>query len=145
MTIAAPPHLENDRPVSAAIVETGGAGRQRWYVGERCPAGCRVVVVEGRDVHPLRARTHDPLWSFSWGRSGSAARELAWSILYDSVRDSSVADDWCSAFTVEVVSLLPREAFRMASHDVIGWLSDERLVGATDRLLDHVRLEDIRC
>jgi hypothetical protein len=123
------------------MIGSGSALAERWYVGERCPAGCRVVVVEGPEVHPLRARTHDPLWSFSWGRSGSSARELAWSVLYDSVHDPGLADDWCAAFTTEVISLLPRDAFRIASHDVIAWLSDERLAGATDRLLRHVRLQ----
>jgi hypothetical protein len=53
----------------------------------------------------------------------------------------SASADWCSAFTTEVISLLPRDAFRMTSHDVIAWLSDERLAGATDRLLRHVRLQ----
>jgi hypothetical protein len=118
----------------------GGSPSNRWYVGERSPAGCRVVVVEGPEVHPLRARTHDPLWSFSWGRSGSSARELAWSVLFDSAHDLGLADDWCSTFTTEVISLLPRDAFRIASRDVIAWLSDEQLEGATNRLLRHVRL-----
>jgi hypothetical protein len=117
------------------------APAERWYVGHRCPGGCRVVVVEGLEVHPLLARTRDPLWSFSWGRSGSSARELAWSVLYDSTHDPGLADDWCSAFTTEVISLLPRDAFRIASPDVLAWLSDERLAGATDRLLRRVLLQ----
>jgi hypothetical protein len=61
-------------------------------------------------------------------------------VLFDSAHDLALADDWCSAFTTDVISLLPRDAFRMASHDVIAWLSDERLAGATDRLLRRVRL-----
>ena len=88
---------------------------------------CRVVVVEGPEVRPLLARTHDPLWSFSWGRSGTSARELAWAVLYDSARDPGLADDWRSAFSAEVVSLLPRDTFRIASHEVLAWLWDERL------------------
>jgi len=131
---------------SLAAVETMGRGAsaaERWYVGERCPAGFRVLVLEGPDVRPLRARTRDPLWSFSWGRSGSAARELAWSLLCDSAQDPGLADDWCSAFTSEVISLLPRDVFRMSSHEVIAWLSDERLGSASDRLLRHVRLETV--
>jgi hypothetical protein len=117
------------------------AAAERWYVGERCPAGCRVVVVEGLNVYPLAARNHDPLWSFSWGRSGTSARELAWSVLYDSARDVGLANDWCSAFTAEVVSVLPREAFWIASHDVLAWLCDEPLAGATERLLRRVLLQ----
>jgi hypothetical protein len=114
---------------------------ERWYVGERCSAGCRVVVIEGAEAHPLRTRTNDPLWSFSWGRSGSSARELAWSVLYDSAHDLGLADDWCSAFTAEVISLLPRHAFSMASRDVLSWLYDGRPGHATDRLLRHTLLQ----
>jgi|BogFormECP03_OM3_1039632.scaffolds.fasta_scaffold02336_2 hypothetical protein len=141
MTIGAPSYPETDGLSNSERIRSGGAVAERWYLGERAPAGCRVVVVEGLEVHPLRARTHDPLWSFSWGRSGRSARELAWSVLYDSERDLGLADDWCSDFTTEVISLLPRDAFRIASHDVIAWLSDERLAGASDRLLGRVRLQ----
>jgi hypothetical protein len=124
MTISAPPYPA-----------------ERWYAGARCPAGCRVVVVEGSEVRPLRARTPDPVWSFSWGRSGSSARELAWSVLYDSADDRDVADEWCSAFATEVIALLPRDAFLMAARDMIAWLSGERAVGATARLLRPVGLQ----
>jgi hypothetical protein len=141
MTIGAPLHPDTGGPSSPELIGSGGARAKRWYIGERCPAGCRVVVVEGTDVHPLRARTDDPLWSFSWGRSGSSARELARSVLYDSTDDLGLADDWCSAFTTEVISLLPRDAFRIASEDVIAWLSDEPVAGATGRLLRQVRLQ----
>jgi hypothetical protein len=106
---------------------TGAAGR--CYVGVRGPVGCRVVVVDGADARPLRARTHDPLRSFSWGRGGAAARELAWSILFDSACDLGSADDWCTDFAAEVVSHLPREAFRMASYDVLIWLHEDRVTG----------------
>jgi hypothetical protein len=67
----------------------------------------------------------DPPWSFAWGRSGASARELAWSILHDSTQDASLADDWCSDFTAEVVSRLPPEAFCLASRDVLDWLYGE--------------------
>jgi hypothetical protein len=117
------------------------AHTERWYVGERCSAGCRVVVVEGAEAHPLRTRTRDPLWSFSWGRSGSSARELAWSVLYDSAHDVALADDWCSAFTTEVISLLPRDAFRIASHDVLAWLHDDRPAGAAEHMLRRRRVQ----
>jgi hypothetical protein len=132
---------EADGLFDSETIGRGVAPAERWYVGERCAAGCRVVVVEGLEVHPLLARTHDPLWSFSWGRSGTSARELAWSVLYDSAHERGLADDWCSAFTTEVISLLPRDAFRIAAHDVLAWLGDERLVGASDRLLRHVLLQ----
>jgi hypothetical protein len=100
------------------------AGRR--YVGERCRAGCRVNVVDDAEVHPLRTRGHDPLWSFSWGRAGASARELAWSILYDSAHDAGLAADWCADFTAEVISRLPRESFCLSSRDVLDWLYDER-------------------
>jgi len=141
MTTSAPPRPNSDDPFDPEKIPDREASTERWYVGERCPAGCRVVVLEGLEVHPLRARTHDPLSSFSWGRSGSSSRELAWSVLYDSAHDVGLADDWGSAFTAEVVSRLPRDTFRIASHEVLAWLCDERLTGATDRLLRSVLLQ----
>ncbi len=95
---------------------------ERHYVGERCRAGCRVVVIDSGESRPLRARTNDPLWSFSWGRSSASARELAWSIIRDCSRDPQLADDWCSAFTADVISVLPNDGFRLASCDVLEWL-----------------------
>jgi len=141
MKLSAAPPPETGGLFDPGVSRSGRASVQRWYVGQRCPAGYRVAVVEGPEVRPLEARTHDPLWSFSWGRSGSSARELAWSILFDSAQDVGVADDWCSAFTTEVISLLPRDSFRMGSHDVTAWLSDERLAHVTERLLHRVRLQ----
>jgi hypothetical protein len=141
MAISAPPYPKADGLFDSEMIGSGDAPAERWYVGQRCTAGCRVVVVEGPEVRPLLARTHDPLWSFSWGRPGTSARELAWSVLYDSAHDPLLADDWCSAFSAEVVSLLPRDTFRIASHEVLAWLWDERLTGATDRLLRHVVLQ----
>jgi len=120
--------------VPAPAATSGGdpliAGR--CYVGERCGAGCRVTVVDGAEVYPLKTRTRDPLWSFTWGRSGASARELAWSILYDCAQDASLASDWCPDFTAEVVSQLPRESFCLASRDVLEWLyaEDSELVRA---------------
>jgi hypothetical protein len=141
MSSGAPLYSKTDGLSDSKSIDSRGAAAERWYLGERCPAGCRVVVLEGLNVYPLVSRNHDPLWSFSWGRSGTSARELAWSILYDSAHDVGLANDWCSAFTAEVISLLPRDAFRIAVDDVLAWLWDERLGGATDHLLRHVLLQ----
>ena len=94
----------------------------RHYVGERGAAGCKVTVIDDAGEHPLRPRTPDLLWSFSWGRGGQSARELAWSILFDSAQDARLADDWCSAFTADVVARLPRDRFCVAACDVLEWL-----------------------
>jgi hypothetical protein len=109
-----------------SALDDGGAGVVgRRYVGERGRTGPRVLVVDGAATYPLRARTHDPLWSFSWGRLGASARELGWSILYDSAHDVALADDWCASFTADVISRLPREAFCFGSHEVLQWLYDD--------------------
>jgi hypothetical protein len=94
----------------------------RHYVGERGVAGCKVTVIDSAGEHPLRPRTPDLLWSFSWGRGGRSARELAWSILFDSAQDTGLADDWCSTFTADVIAHLPRDHFRVAACDVLEWL-----------------------
>jgi len=75
------------------------------------------------------------LWSFSWGRSGASARELAWSILHDSAHDAALAADWCSDFTAEVISLLPRDAFCLTSRDVLDWLYEGR---SSSEMLERV-------
>jgi hypothetical protein len=111
---------ERDRDDPARI-STG-----RWYVGERCAAGCRVVALDGEGVQKLAPRTRDPLWSFSWGRSGTSARELAWAVLFDCTHDRRLADDWCADLTANVISLLPRDAFCLSSRDVLAWLHGER-------------------
>ena len=98
----------------------------RWYVGERCAAGCRVVVLDEDGVQKLAPRRHDPLWSFSWARAGTSARELAWAVLYDCTHDHRLADDWCADFTATVISLLPHDAFCLSSRDVLAWLHGER-------------------
>jgi hypothetical protein len=100
----------------------------RWYVGERCAAGCRVVVLDGEGVQKLAPRKRDPLWSFSWGRRGSSARELAWAVLYDCTHDARLAEDWCGDLCATVISLLPRDAFCLSSRDVLAWLHGERPV-----------------
>jgi|SRR5580698_1945972 hypothetical protein len=94
----------------------------RCYVGERGAAGCKVTVIDDAGEHPLRPRTPDLLWSFSWGRGGQSARELAWSILFDSAQDAGVADDWCPAFTADVITRLPHDHFCVAARDVLEWL-----------------------
>ena len=94
----------------------------RHYLGERGVAGCKVTVIDGAGEHPLRPRTPDLLWSFSWGRGGRSARELAWSILFDSAQDCGLADDWCSTFTADVIARLPRDHFCVAACDVLDWL-----------------------
>jgi hypothetical protein len=98
---------------------------RRWYVGERCDAGCLVLVLDERGARPLEARTADPLSSFAWGRPGGCARELSWSVLFNSTADRAVADDWCAQFTAEVVSRLPRAAFCLPRADVLGWLETD--------------------
>jgi hypothetical protein len=94
----------------------------RHYVGERGVAGCKVTVIDDAGEHPLRPRTPDLLWSFSWGRGGQSARELAWSILFDSAQDAGLADDWCPAFTADVIARLPHDHFCVAARDVLEWL-----------------------
>ncbi len=59
MTMTAPLHPETDGLCDPVSLGNRADPTERWYVGERCPAGCRVIVVEGLEVRPLVARTHD--------------------------------------------------------------------------------------
>jgi len=56
-TISPPLYPKTDGLSDSESAGNRDAAAERWYVGERCPAGCRVVVVEGWEVHPLLART----------------------------------------------------------------------------------------
>jgi hypothetical protein len=90
-----------------------------------------VVIDDGRE-EPLRPRTLDPLWSFSWGRPGASARELAWSMIYDSARDRRLADDWCWELGAALIAHLPHDSFRVAASDLLDWLHGDSSIG--DRL-----------
>jgi hypothetical protein len=109
--------------------KAGGPGR--CYVGQRTAGGCRVSVLDAEGPHPLKSRRPDPLWSFAWGRAGSSARELAWSILYDCAGDAGLADDWCAVFATEVISHLSQDGFALELGDVLTWLYEDRLEGGT--------------
>ncbi len=109
-----------ERPMR--LVEDPVDPRGRVYVGERGPAGCRVVVLDDGEATSLRPRIPDPLWSFSWGRPGTSARELAWSMIYDSAHDRQLADDWCSVLGASLIAHLPHDSFCIAASDLLGWL-----------------------
>jgi hypothetical protein len=83
------------------------------------------VVIDHGEEAPLRPRVPDPLWSFNWGRPGASARELAWSMIYDSARNRQLADDWCSALSASLIARLPHESFCIASSDLLDWLYDD--------------------
>jgi hypothetical protein len=94
----------------------------RQYLGERNAAGCRVWVMSKEGVGSLAPRRPEPLSSFSWGRHGALARELAWALLHDCTGDSALADARCGDLGSEVVARLPRESFSLDAKDVLLWL-----------------------
>ncbi len=110
------------------LVEGPAHPQGRVYVGERGPAGCRVVVIDDGEQAPLRPRTRDPLWSFSWGRPGASARELAWAMIYDSAHDRRLADDWCSELGATLIAHLPHDSFCVAAKDLLDWLCEDSLM-----------------
>jgi hypothetical protein len=85
-------------------------------------------------MRSLRARTRDPLWSFSWGRRGASARELAWAILYDSTGEVTLADDWCAAFTSDVIAGLAHVGFQLEMRHVLRWLDCDLTSGEVRRM-----------
>jgi hypothetical protein len=129
--------LENVRSNATGLPTGGLEDVERWYVGEHCSAGCRVVAVEGAEVRALRTRSDDSLWSVTSRWPGSAMQEVAWSVLYDGTHDIALADDWCADFTLEVIARLPQETFCIALHEVLAWLYEDRPVCATNDVLDH--------
>lgn len=71
---------------------------------------------------PLAPRINASLWSYSWGRRGISARELAWALLHDATQDERLADDWCGDLGAEIVARLPLDAFTIDASDLELWL-----------------------
>lgn len=105
------------------------AGERRDYLGERTPAGPRVLVRDGKGSRPLKSRSQDPLASFGWGRPGPLSRELAWALLHDATGDPAVATDRCGDFAAEVVTQLARQSFVLPAVTVLDWLARDRTAG----------------
>ncbi len=98
------------------------------YVGFR-PGGpdsneVNVSVVEDGDARALDVRldlkSHSPS-GFRWGSSGNGAAQLALAILADATGSDDYAARHHHWFKLEVVSVLPREAWKLTEGEVIAW------------------------
>ena len=98
------------------------------YVGFR-PGGpdsneVNVSVVEDGDARELDGRldlkSHSPS-GFRWGSSGNGAAQLALAILADATGSDDYAARHHHWFKLEVVSVLPREAWKLTGGEVMAW------------------------
>jgi uncharacterized protein DUF6166 len=93
----------------------------RRYVGTRLAAGPAVAIVDAAGRRALPSRSQHSWSSFTWGRSGVLARELAWALLNDSTGDTCLADAWSADFSSQIVAHLPHEGFELFSEDIVSW------------------------
>ncbi len=56
------------------------------------------------------------------GGSPTAARRLAWVLLFDVSGSETVAEDWCGAFATEVVERLPGSGSLLGHDEIVAWL-----------------------
>ena len=106
------------------------------YVGFR-PGGpdsneVNVSVVEDGDARELDGRldlkSHSPS-GFRWGSSGTGAAQLALAILADATGSDDYAARHHHWFKLEVVSVLPREAWKLTGGEVMAWTERHHPLG----------------
>ena len=92
------------------------------YVGVADWWGFHVWVEQGRIRRTLPYRGDARLTSFSWGRGGLGARELARSIIEHATGSPVLAGRHCRAMTHAVIADLPALGFELTRDDVLAWL-----------------------
>jgi hypothetical protein len=94
------------------------------YVGVADWWGFHVWIEEGGARRALPYRGDVPLASFSWGRAGIGARELARSIIEHATGSPALAERYCRDMTHAIVAQLPALGFELTRDDVLAWLED---------------------
>jgi uncharacterized protein DUF6166 len=92
------------------------------YVGVADWWGSHVWVERGGVRSALRYRGEVAMPAFAWGRRGTAARELARSILHDATGSAVLAERHCRELTHAVIAQLPQTGFALTREEVLGWL-----------------------
>jgi hypothetical protein len=95
------------------------------YVGVADWWGFHVWVDQGGRRRALRYRGEEPMAGFAWGRRGTAARELARSLLEDATASPAIAERYCRALTHAVVAYLPDEGFDLDQDEILAWVEEE--------------------
>lgn len=91
----------------------------RWADG-----GCTVGRMEEAGMVPL-----DPGWAFlslaadgfDWGCTGNKATQLAFAVLLAACGDPETARALCVPFKYDKIATLPRNLFRLTTHEVKAW------------------------
>jgi hypothetical protein len=94
------------------------------YVGVADWWGYHVWVEEGTARRALPYRGDVPLASFSWGRAGIGARELARSIIEHATASPALAERYCRDMTHAIIAQLPALGFELTRDEVAAWLED---------------------
>jgi hypothetical protein len=95
------------------------------YVGVADWWGFHVWIERGGSRRALRYRGDEPMAGFAWGRRGTAARELARSILEDATASPAIAERYCRELTHAVVANLPEDGFEIEQDEVLAWVAEQ--------------------
>src|SRR3954452_23784333 len=99
-------------PATSAAAQSGTR-----YVGVADWWGSHVWVESGGLRSSLRYRGDAPMPGFAWGRRGTAARELARSILHDATGSPVLAERHCRELTHAVIAGLPQTGFDLTREE----------------------------
>jgi hypothetical protein len=95
------------------------------YVGVADWWGFHVWIEDEGARRALPYRGDVPLASFSWGRAGIGARELARAIIEDATGSPALAERHCREMTHALIANLPALGFELDRDDVLAWLQQE--------------------
>jgi len=95
------------------------------YTGIRDADGRTFVDVDGRPLALRADARHESSTAFDWGYQGRGApAQLALAILADHFADDHMARRHFERFLSTVVSLLPRQGWRMTGSEIDGALAE---------------------
>lgn len=98
------------------------------YVGLADWWGRHVWVEDDGSRRTLRHRGTDPFITFTWGRAGPGARELARAILWDAATDPALAERFCPELARDLIARLPHIGFELGRGEILTWLAARQRV-----------------
>jgi hypothetical protein len=104
-------------PRASAILEA------TRYVGLADCWGRHVWIENNGARRTLRHRGTDPFITFTWGRVGPGARELARAILWDAAADPVLAECFSPELARDLIARLPQVGFELGRDEVLAWLA----------------------
>ena len=104
--------------------EDRSPGKAAYYRGVADWWGRHVWVERDGVRGALSRHGGDPGVSYTWGRSGVGARELARSLLYDATGNAALSERHCRDFTHEILAHLPDPEFVLGREEILTWIAE---------------------